>query len=699
MRHYIYVAAALAAGRAFALAPEDVNIFTGTSGDGHTHPAAVCPFALVQAGPDTGRGTWAYCSGYRYEDKCVEMFSQTHLNGTGCPDLGDLGIKPLTDAELVKSRERAAPGFYAVRLADTIDVEIAAAPHSAIYRLDFGAAGDAKILIDIDYGLGNLETDTWAIKRVTDAAMEFGGDGRVLEGSFVREGWIPHRFVAFSLEFDREPAKVERVSERQAIVSFASREVLLKLALSTKSIAGAKGNLAHEIPDWNFDGVKERARAQWAELLGRVDVVADGERRANLATALYHLFLQPNNIADWPDTLYSGFSLWDTARAAHPLYTMLVPERVGGFVSSMIAHHREHGFLPLNAHWGKETQCMIGTHAVAAIADAYLKGFRDFDAEAAYDAVHETLLTSHPDRLKESWDVLDRYGYYPCDIILYEGASRTLEEAFDAECAARFARALGKAADVPRYERRAGAWKNLFDRETLFMRGKDSKGRWREDFDPLLLGHETDWPADFTEGNAWQWTWSVLHGAPGLVEAFGSRDAFTAKLDAMFAMSSDCVGDVGDVSGMIGQFVQGNEPSHHVPYLYQFAGRPEKTAEWMRTICDTFFHPAPDGMPGNEDCGEMSAWYVFACLGFYPVDPCGGDYVIGAPQVEKTVLHLAGGRTFTVVAENLSAENRYVRSVKLNGVPLDGFIIRHEDIMRGGTLVFEMVPEQGSASL
>ena len=381
--------------------------------------------------------------------------------------------------------------------------------------------------------------------------------------------------------------------------------------------------------------------------------------------------------------------MWDTYRAAHPLYTILAPERVDGMVQSMIAHYKVKGALPIWTLWGKENYCMIGNHSIPVIVDAYLKGFRGFNVEDAYEAIKGSSVVSH---LNSDWETYNKYGYYPFDIINVESISRTLESGYDDYCVSQMAKALGKMDDYEYFKKRSEFYKNLFDPQTKLMRGKDSNGKWRTPFNPLLLSHASTSGGDYTEGNAWQYTWHVQHDVPGLIDLMGSKEIFADRIDSLFLMD-DCIegeGFVSDVTGLIGQYAHGNEPSHHVAYLYSYADRKDKTQACIRDIFDRFYLPKPDGLCGNDDCGQMSAWYLFSAMGFYPVNPAGGEYILGAPQIAKVVLTLPDNKTFLIEAKGLSKENKYVKSVTLNGEAVEGLSIHHNDIMKGGTLVFTM---------
>lgn len=694
----------LAALSAFASvagkATDEVDVFIGTSGNGHAFPAAAYPFGLVQAGPDTGNGSWDYCAGYRYEDKTIDGFSQTHLCGTGRGEMGDLLILPYAGESLVRKTrldhagEAARPGYYSLKLPDAgCAVEIAAAGHSAIYRIRYDRA-PARLLLDLQHGITSFSG--FVATHVLSNRVAFAADGLSLSGTTWRRVNFPEHSYSYQVAFDRAFHVVEELPRAEG--EKASRYVLgfdlkpgetltLKLALSLASPAAATANLGAEIPDWDLARVRAAADAAWENYLSRIEIAGRTKDRIRFYSALYRTGIQPNNIADVPDRCYSTLSLWDTYRAAHPLYTLVAPERVGDIVTGMLAHRKRFGYLPVWSIWGRDAHAMIGNHAVPVILDAWKKGFA-FDREAAYEAVKESLTVEHATHPKDDWKVYDSHGYYPRDIIRRESVSRTLECTYDDWCAAEMARMLGRAEDEAFFRKRADNWKNVFDSSLGFMRGRDSTGGWKPDFDPAFSGWGDG--VDFVEGSSWQWTWHVLHDPMGLVAAMGGREKFAARLDALFMTQSVDSGRIRDVSGLIGQYAHGNEPSHHVIYFNSLIGRPDRTAELVREVCDRFYRNTPDGLAGNEDCGQMSAWLIFSSLGFYPFNPASGEYVLGAPQIPSATLRLPGGKTFSVIARGLTPENKYVKSVRLNGKPLDGCVIRHDDIVAGGELVFEM---------
>ena len=699
--------------------------FVGTSGDGHVTPAAAVPFGMVQAGPDTGIGKWEYTSGYQYGDKTIIGFSQTHLNGTGCPDLGDVSLMPFVDeydgcgwSNFRKDSEQAEPGRYRVHLRKgEIDVDVTATERVALYTFVYGTGDVRRVVLNLPFAIEY--PGSWSCKWHGSETEVCGGD--TVTGWYDREVWS-RRKVAFAVRFDhpikavRKIVAAEGARPPKCLLDFdlsANEPLKVKVALSRTTPDAALKNMEAEAGGWDFAAYRAAAQKKWAAYLSRVQAEGGAERLRSFHSALYRLALQPNDISDaGGEPFYSTFSCWDTFRAAHPLYTILVPERVPDMVESMLAQGRVTGYLPIWSLWGRENQCMIGTHSIPVIVDACLKGLGSLGSleglgglgslegleywKRAFGQVKETLTAVHDGRYKEDWQLLDRYGYYPFDKVDGESVSRTLECSYDDWCAGKMAERLGLADDARFFFRRAANWTNVIDRTLGAARGRDSLGRWRTPFDPGAYGHGGGSGNDFTEGNAWQYTWHVLQDAEGLIAALGGREKFVERLDAFFDAPDDSAATKSqrNVNGFIGRYPHGNEPCHHVAYLYALAGRPDRTAEIVREICDRYYKPTPDGLYGNDDCGQMGAWYVFACLGFYPVNPCGGEYVIGAPQLEKITIRCTPTPNtytfFTVLAKGLSRENKYVKSVTLNGHPLTRPILRHADILAGGELVFEM---------
>ena len=694
-----------------------VNTFIGAADNGHTFPGACRPFGMIQTSPVTGAVGWRYCSEYVYEDSVIWGFTQTHLNGTGCMDLGDILVMPVTGnrhrawdgyrSSFQKNSESATPGYYTVTLDEPgVKAELTATLHTALHRYTYNKADSASVLIDLQHGPAWNEKQYHSQVKACDVKWE---NDSTLSGHVRNSVWVDQDYF-FTLQFNRPVISAvdlpmgETEKGRRIVATFdlqPGEEVLMKIAMSTTGVEGAKANMAAEQPGWDFEGTRKQAKDEWNSYLSRIEMEGTPDEMTNFYTCFYHALIQPNEISDVDgkyrnaaDSIvtatggkfYSTFSLWDTYRAAHPFYTMIVPERVDGFVNSLIDQAEVQGFLPIWGLWGKENYCMIANHGVSVVAEAYAKGFKGFDAERAFQAIKQTQTVSH--KLKSNWEDYMKYGYFPTDLTAAESVSSTLESVYDDYAAADMARRMGKTEDAAYFSKRADFYKNLFDPTTKFMRPRKSDGTWRSPFDPTQAAHAESNGGDYTEGNAWQYTWHVQHDVPGLIALLGGEEAFTNKLDSLFTVELRT--QLADVTGLIGNYAHGNEPSHHVTYLYTLAGKPERTQELIRQIFDTQYRPAPDGLCGNDDCGQMSAWYMFSAMGFYPVNPVSGEYVFGAPQMPKFVLHLQDGKTFTVLAEGLSKEHKYVESITLNGEPYTKNYITHEDIMKGGTLVYKM---------
>lgn len=694
-----------------------VNTFIGAADNGHTFPGACRPFGMIQTSPVTGAVGWRYCSEYVYEDSVIWGFTQTHLNGTGCMDLGDILVMPVTGnrhrawdgyrSSFQKNSESATPGYYTVTLDEPgVKAELTATLHTALHRYTYNKADSASVLIDLQHGPAWNEKQYHSQVKACDVKWE---NDSTLSGHVRNSVWVDQDYF-FTLQFNRPVISTvdlpmgETEKGRRIVATFdlqPGEEVLMKIAMSTTGVEGAKANMAAEQPGWDFEGTRKQAKDEWNSYLSRIEMEGTPDEMTNFYTCFYHALIQPNEISDVDgkyrnaaDSIvtatggkfYSTFSLWDTYRAAHPFYTMIVPERVDGFVNSLIDQAEVQGFLPIWGLWGKENYCMIANHGVSVVAEAYAKGFKGFDAERAFQAIKQTQTVSH--KLKSNWEDYMKYGYFPTDLTAAESVSSTLESVYDDYAAADMARRMGKTEDAAYFSKRADFYKNLFDPTTKFMRPRKSDGTWKSPFDPTQTAHAESNGGDYTEGNAWQYIWHVQHDVPGLIALLGGEEAFTNKLDSLFAVELRT--QLADVTGLIGNYAHGNEPSHHVTYLYTLAGKPERTQELIRQIFDTQYRPASDGLCGNDDCGQMSAWYMFSAMGFYPVNPVSGEYVFGAPQMPKFVLHLQDGKTFTVLAEGLSKEHKYVESITLNGEPYTKNYITHEDIMKGGTLVYKM---------
>lgn len=697
-----------------------VDPFIGTGGHGHTYPGATVPFGMVQVSPDNGKGGWDYSSGYHYPDSTIAGFSMTHLSGTGIGDLEDLSFMPFTGTQADTSKgaiystylhknEHAEPGYYSVKLDNNIQVDLTATSRVGAYRYRFPEGSSPAVSLDLGFSINwDNPTDTF-IHLVNDT---------LVTGYRMSTGWAHDQKVYFAATFskpvqkfvaanDQEITNQDSLGGKQTQGFFffekTSDPLLQKVAISAVSSDNALANLKEEMSDWNFNGARKQASEQWNKELSKIEVqVADSAKLRTFYTALYHTMLAPTLYMDVNGEYrgadgkvhtadgfksYSTFSLWDTYRAEHPLLTFTQPDRVNGMIQFMLAFYDQHGLLPVWELKANETNTMIGFHAVPVITDAYFKGFRDYDVEKAFKAMKKSANEGNDD-IK----LFNKYGYVPSDKTK-ESVSKTLEYAYDDWCIAQMAKALNKQNDYQEYMKRAHYYQNLYDSGSGFMRPKLASGEWEEPFDPRAA--PTDFSKrNFTEANAWQYLWYVPQDVPGLMKLMGGSNQFTARLDTLFNTSPNVnEGGIADMSGLIGQYVQGNEPDQQTPYLYDYAGAPWKTQKVVHTIVDSLYKDTPDGLPGNEDCGQMSAWYVFSALGFYPVNPANGVYAIGSPAFSKATLNLENDKQFTVEAKGLSDKNIYIQSATLNGSAYDKPYITYEDIKQGGTLVFQMGPQ------
>lgn len=733
-----------AADRAYA----SVDPFIGPGGEGHTYPGATVPFGMVQLSPDTRiqprEKAYGWAAGYRYDDSSIVGFSHTHFSGTGHSDLGDILLMPFTgnpglergDPEKPRSGyasrfrhadEKAEPGYYAVTLDDyKVRAELTTSTRVGVHRYAFPKGADAKVLLDMrtsmyDYPgkvlwsrvrvradgtvTGFRETRGWALGRQLYFAMRFS---RPLAGHELHNTEQDVVYKGFPPPGEKDPSQRAQIEGRQLVGTFAfgklDAPLVVKVAISPVSEAGAIANLDAEVADFDFDRVRAQAKQEWTQALSVLDIDAPEHARRSAYTALYHTMLGPTLFMDADGqyrgsdnavhkadgfTNYSTFSLWDTYRALHPLLTLVQPEkRNSDFVNSMLAHHEHspYGMLPVWSFHGLEDWCMIGYHAVPVIADAYVKGIRGFDADKALKAMVETANYGPYDGIAQYREL----GYVPIDEE-GEAASKTLEYAFDDWTIARMAQAMGKGDIAATFDKRAGNWRNAFDKDTGFMRARKRDGSFRTPFDPSASGYGTD----YTEGNAWQYSWYVPQDVAGLAAAHGGSDKLLARLDEVFNAKVDpsVFEHMEDITGLIGWYAHGNEPSHHVAYLYSYAGQPWRTQARLKQIMDTQYADRPDGLAGNDDVGQMSAWYVFTALGFYPVAPGSGEYILGRPFLPKTAMRLPNGKTFTIVAEGLDDKHTYVGSVSLNGKPLQRTFLRHDEILAGGELRFTMQAE------
>jgi len=697
---------------------DHVDPMIGTGGHGHTFPGATVPFGMVQLSPDTRLTGWDGCSGYHVSDRVIYGFSHTHLSGTGISDYGDVLLMPTVGAVELEgapdgdssrgyasrfdhAREHATAGYYRVHLDDGgIDVELTATPRVGIHRYSFPANGQANVIVDLHHR-----------DEVIESTLEIVGDAEI-EGMRRSRGWARDQHVYFAASFSRPFAKhgvavdgrVRGQARRAAgkdVRGFLTFEpggpVVIKVGISAVDIEGARKNLTQEAPHWDFDRYREDARRAWNDALGRIRIEGGSSKQLTVFyTALYHSMLAPNLYEDVdgryrgtdlevhpsPDfENYTVFSLWDTYRATHPLFTIIEQRRTNDFIRTFLAQYEHGGQLPMWELAGNYTGTMIGYHAVPVIVDAYAKGIRNYDVKKAYAAMLHSA-----DRDHLGLDAYKANGYIPSDAE-HESVSKTLEYAYDDWCIARMAAALGEHEDHSRFVARSQSYKNIFDPLTHFMRAKRD-GSFVEPFDPIEVNF------NYTEANAWQYSFYVPHDPAALIALHGGKKNLEAKLDELFSTNSKMSGrHQADITGLIGQYAHGNEPSHHIAYLYDDVGRPWKTQKRVREILDTMYTAEPDGLAGNEDCGQMSAWYVLSALGFYPVAPGDPTYAIGAPLFPVATLHLENGATFVIEARGVDENNTYVQSVALDGKELTTPRLSHAAIVRGGRLVFEMGPE------
>jgi predicted alpha-1,2-mannosidase len=689
-----------------------VNVFIGTDGTGHTFPGPSMPFGMVQPGPDNREQGWNHTSGYQYQDSVLMGFSQTRFSGTGINEMGDILLLPFSETGDVtfrnryfKNSEKAVPGYYGVTKKDQVKVELTCSERVAFHRYTFPEE-QGKVLIDFQHGLRFL-TDSLVLN--SEVKIE---DERTISGYCHTKNWVERKYF-FVVKFDIPFGKPEQTARRKYdnapryILPFQcgrQKVLLVKIALSTVNADGAELNLKTEIPGWNFDQVKADAEKAWNDLLGRIDIEADGKQREIFYTSLYHFMLQPSNIADVDGKYrgaddkiatapgkeyYSTLSIWDIYRGAFPLLQILFPEKTDGIINSMLLHHKAKGFLPIWTAWGQDNYCMIGNHAIPMILSACNKGFTGFDKKEALRAMVETSTISH---INSDWELYNKYGYYPFDKLDNEAVSRTLESGYDDWCVAQMAAALGDQPTAEIFHRRANYYKNLYDPDTRLFRGKDTKGNWRTPFDPITATSPMNNPGDYTEANAWQYFWTPAQfDVDGMKKLLGGTEAFTRQLNDFFTIEAKNPNKFLGQEAMIGQYAHGNEPGHHILYLYAFSGTPRVGQQYIHRVINEFHNNTPNGMIGNDDCGQMSAWYILSSLGFYPVNPAGNEYVLGAPQLKKATLHLATGKKFTVAAKNISSQNICTDKAFLNGVLIENPYITYRQIMNGGNLVFEMV--------
>lgn len=705
-----------------------VNPFIGTGAvqsslSGNNYPGATVPFGMVQLSPDTREAPdWAQASGYDYNDSIIYGFSHTRLSGTGASDFIDILLFPtISDkrkSTFTHQHEQARPGYYQVLLKDEkIQAELTASVHVGVHRYTCSDGDQLKLWLDLDH---SANKGSWN-RRIIQSQLRMVSP-TVVEGYRIITGWAKLRKIYFHLEFSQpvlsnqlydgnrmyENTPVINGTELRGLFCFDkkwNKELICKVALSPVSIENARLNMATEVPGWDFEYIARAAETSWEKELKKIIIQGTDLQKKIFYTALYHTMVQPNTMSDVNgeymasdyvtrsvakgEVHYSTFSLWDTFRAAHPLYTLIHTHRIPDFVKSMMRQYDYYGYLPVWQLWGQDNYCMIGNHSIPVIVDAVLKGVAGVDEEKVYEAVFNSSIVSHPNSPFEVWE---KYGYMP-ENIQTQSVSITLEQAFDDWCVAQLAKRLGKEKDYNHFMKRSAFYRNLFNSKTGFFQPKNDKGEWIEPFDPYKYGANGGYP--FTEGNAWQYFWYVPQNIPDLISLTGGNKAFVAKLDTFFTVSYQSGALNDNASGFVGQYAHGNEPSHHVAYLYACAGEPWKTQKYVAYIMNELYNDSSSGYAGNDDCGEMSAWYVFGALGFYPVNPVSGEYVIGTPMLEEAVIQLPGRKTFTVKAPRKEDNEVYICSMKLNGEKYTKNYITHQDIMKGGILEFVMTASPG----
>lgn len=700
-----------------------VDPYIGTGDHGHVFMGANVPFGLVQVGPSNIPQTWDWTSGYHISDSTIIGFSHMHLNGTGIGDLGDINLMPaIGNVRLARGNaddpesgmyslfdrktEKSRAGYYAVHLDRyDVNVELTATKRVGFHKYSFPASADAKVIIDLENGqCWDQPVDGYIIQE----------NSTTVSGYRYSKGWANDQRVFFTAEFSK-PMKGFTVSESmdtkegtewkgvkvygQALFDMEDGEELyVKVALSPVSIENAKKNMSAELPGWDFENTVAQADRAWNDELNKIQVQSNDPRvLRTFYTALYHTMIAPSEFCDVNNDYrgsdgqmhtnvsfknYTTFSLWDTYRAAHPLMTIIHPEKMSDMVQTMLTIYKKQGKLPVWHLMGCETDCMVGNPGISVVADAILKGYDGFDRNLAYEAMKNSAMLD-----ERGLKYFKEYGYIPYDLE-EEALSKCMEYAIADWALAQVAKEMGHTEDYDYFMKRSKAYQHYFDKETGFVRGLSSDGKFRPNFNPFESVHREN---DYVEGNAWQYTWLVPHDIEGLVQQFGSKEKFVEKLDSLFIVEGSLGAHASpDISGLIGQYAHGNEPSHHVIYMYPYVGQPWKTAERVREVLNVMYNDQPAGLSGNEDVGQMSAWYVLSSLGFYQVEPAGGKYIFGSPLVDRADIRVKDGKTFTVIATNNSAANKYIQSVKLNGEPYENYFIDFKDIEAGGTLEFVM---------
>ena len=666
-----------------------VNTAIGTGGHGHVFLGADVPFGLVQLGPTMVTRGWDWCSGYHISDNIIIGFGHTHLSGTGIGDLGDIGLLPVvsddeTQTTIDRSTEHCVPGYYTVVTGDGVKAELTATSHAGLHRYTFPSGKTPLLRLDLNQGIG---WDKMYDSRYVQLSPT------VVSGYRYSHGWAKDQRVYFYAEFNRPVTLARQEGDSVAYLRVADSNsdatVMARVGISASSVDEAKANLRQELMNWDLEAVKAQADKEWDKALGRIKIeTTNADDRTIFYTAMYHTMIAPSEISDDDAKTkeYTTFSLWDTYRAQMPLFTLIHRDRCADIGSTFMSIFATQGKLPVWHLWRNETDCMVGNPGVPVLADLVLKGLYP-NKEEAFNALKTSMLLDERG-LKQ----LREYGYIPYDKdTTNETVAKGLEYALADWSTAQVAKELGKTDDYNYFLNRSKSYSRYFDKRVNFMRGVDSKGHFRTPFNPFHSVHRFD---DFTEGNAWQYTWLVPHDVHGLVSLFGSEAKFTKKLDSLFVVQGDLGKDASpDISGLIGQYAHGNEPSHHIIYMYNYVGQPAKAAPLLRRVYREMYQNTPDGLSGNEDVGQMSAWYVISTCGLYQVEPAGGKFIIGSPLFEKASLNVGDGKAFTVVAKGNSDKNIYIQRATLDGKPYTKSYLTYADIIRGGTLELVMGPK------
>lgn len=705
----------LLASFTFAQNVKFVNVFIGTDGTGHTFPGPSMPFGMVQPGPDNKDFGWNHTSGYQYKDTQLLGFSQTRFSGTGINEMGDVLLLPINPIKekfkntYYKNTEIGKVGYYTLTKKDDVKVELTCSERVAFHQYIFPNK-NAQVLVDLQHGLRFVfdENNSRGLVVESDVKIE---NNTTISGYCATQNWVNRKYF-FTIQFNQpfinsnELKKKQNEKAPKYLLDFSinsNKKLQVKIALSSVSIEGAKLNLNTEIPHWNFDKVYQQNLATWNKYLNKISIDALQKQKEIFYTSLYHLFLQPSNIADVDGkyrgvddkislatnkAYYSTLSIWDIYRGAFPLLQILTPEKIDGIIQSMLIHHKAKGFLPIWTAWGQDNYCMIGNHAIPIILSAYQNGFKGFNANEALKAMVETSTKSH---INSNWELYNQYGFYPFDQLDNESVSRTLESGYDDWCVAQMAKKLGDKKIEKNFNKRANYYQNIFDTQTTFFRGKDTKGNWRTPFNPLIATSPLNNPGDYTEANAWQYFFTpTQYDIAGITKLLGSKEKFTKKLNDFFTTEAENPNKFLGQEAMIGQYAHGNEPSHHIIYLYAYSNQPKKGQYYIHKVINEFHNNTPDGMIGNDDCGQMSAWYILSTLGFYPINPANGEFVLGSPQVKKAIVHLTKNKNLTILANNFSDKNIYNETRFFDKHKINNPFIIYQQIMNGGNLIFNM---------